>query len=280
MQNMLLRQESLASRFGRDGKQSEIVVSQVIFAGKGITSHMAPKTAVKNIKNLIISSTEKGSQDNHSLLDLHKKFDIYLSEENIQRPVVMLADGHSSRFDYNVLHFLHEKKINLFISRPDTTGVTQLLDQSPNQNMHRQYDKKRDELFTTFQTINREGFMTILGEMWDKWASRDTIINAAKRVGISKEGLSVNNMQQDKFHQAANCMVQNQEQEPSSNLVLSTPKKICTRSSANVLLTPITPHSFPKLAKTNHRYGSANYWKFMFEQSQMIKLLKKVMKKV
>nr|XP_047129891.1 uncharacterized protein LOC124809920 [Hydra vulgaris]XP_047129892.1 uncharacterized protein LOC124809920 [Hydra vulgaris] len=100
----------------------EIVVSQVIFAGKGITSHMAPKTAVKNIKNLIISFTEKGSQDNYSLLDLHKKFDIYLSEENIQRPVVMLADGHSSRFDYNVLHFLHEKKINLFISPPDTTG--------------------------------------------------------------------------------------------------------------------------------------------------------------
>nr|XP_047132414.1 uncharacterized protein LOC124811153 [Hydra vulgaris] len=76
----------------------EIVVSQVIFADKGITSHMAPKTAVKNIKNLIISSTEKGSQDNHSLLDLHKKFDIYLSEENIQRPVVMLADGQCSTF--------------------------------------------------------------------------------------------------------------------------------------------------------------------------------------
>ncbi|XP_065652733.1 uncharacterized protein LOC136080032 [Hydra vulgaris] len=87
----------------------ETVVSQVIFAGKDITSHLAPKTAVKNIKNLIILSTEKGNQDNHSLLDLHKKFDMYFLEENIHRPVVMLADGRSSRFDYNVLHFLHEK---------------------------------------------------------------------------------------------------------------------------------------------------------------------------
>ena len=41
--------------------------------------------------------------------------------------------------------------------------------------------------------------MTILGAMWDKWVSRDTIINAAKRVRISKKGLNVNNMQQDKF---------------------------------------------------------------------------------
>ena len=51
--------------------------------------------------------------------------------------------------------------------------------------------------------------MIILGAMWDKWASRDTIINATKRVEISKEGLNVNNMQQDKFQQAANCLAQN-----------------------------------------------------------------------
>ena len=62
--------------------------------------------------------------------------------------------------------------------------------------------------------------------MWDKWALRDTIINAAKRVGISKEGLNVNNMQQDKFQQAANGMAQNQKQWSSGSLAPSTPKKI------------------------------------------------------
>ena len=31
---------------------------QTVFAGKGITNHMAPKVAVENIKNLIVSSTE------------------------------------------------------------------------------------------------------------------------------------------------------------------------------------------------------------------------------
>ena len=67
---------------------------------------------------------------------------------------MVLADGHSLSFDYKVLRSLHDKKINLFISLPDTTEVTQLSDQSPNQNLHREYDKKSDELFTTFQTIN------------------------------------------------------------------------------------------------------------------------------
>ena len=40
---------------------------------------MAPKTAIENIKNLIVSSTEKGSQDNHSLLDAYRRFEKYLT---------------------------------------------------------------------------------------------------------------------------------------------------------------------------------------------------------
>ena len=61
----------------------QVVVTQVFFSGKGITSHMAPKVAAENIKNLIISCTEKVSQDNNSLLDAYKKFDKNLKEENI-----------------------------------------------------------------------------------------------------------------------------------------------------------------------------------------------------
>lgn len=230
---------------------------------------MAPKVAVEKMKNLIISSTEKGCQDNHSLLDVYKRFDKYLSNNNIQRPIVMLADGHSSRFDYKVLHFLREKQLHLYITPPDTTGVTQLLDQSPNQNLHREYNKAKEKLFTAFQTINRENFMSILGEMWDKWASEDIIINAAKRVGISTTGLNVNDMQQDKFEQALNCMSQVQEND-SRGPSTSTPKKVSTRSSQRIMKEPTTPRSLSKIAQTKHRYGSAGYWKFMFEQSQQL----------
>ena len=42
----------------------------------------------------------------------------------------------------------------------------------------------------------------------DKWASDNSIINAVKRVRMSKDGLNVNDMQQDKFQQAANLLKQ------------------------------------------------------------------------
>ena len=51
----------------------QVVIMQILFSVKGITRHMVPKTAVENIKNLIISCTEKGSQDNHLLLDNVKR---------------------------------------------------------------------------------------------------------------------------------------------------------------------------------------------------------------
>ena len=216
-----------------------------LFSGKGITSQMAPKAAVEKIKGLIISSTESGMQDHNSLLDVYKKFDKYLTEENVQRPVVLLSDGHSSRFDFKVLQYLREKNIHLYITPPDTTGVTQLLDQSPNQKLHQEYNKKKDELFSAFETINREDFMHILAEMWDLWAPAETIINASERVGILKTGLNVNKMQQDKFDQAARCM--EVEHQPE---VIKTPEKRTTRSAKDTYTGPTTPKSQERLARS------------------------------
>jgi hypothetical protein len=53
----------------------DVCLCHVIFAGKGISSNMASKEAVENIKNLLISSTEKGSQNHNSLLECYKLFD-------------------------------------------------------------------------------------------------------------------------------------------------------------------------------------------------------------
>ena len=38
---------------------------------------------IENIKNIIVSSTENGCQDHSSMLDVYKRFDKYLDEENI-----------------------------------------------------------------------------------------------------------------------------------------------------------------------------------------------------
>ena len=78
--------------------------------------------------------------------------------------MVIIADGHASRFDLSVLNFLCDKQLILYIIPPDTTGVTKYLDQV-NQKIHSAYCSTEDELFTPFNTINREVF--ILGKFWE-----------------------------------------------------------------------------------------------------------------
>ena len=88
----------------------------------GITRNMAPEEAVQNIKNLLISSTEKGSQDHCSLLECYKLFDTYLTENNVERRVVVLSDGQTSKFDCDVMQFLHGNNMRLFLTSHDTTA--------------------------------------------------------------------------------------------------------------------------------------------------------------
>jgi len=125
--------------------------------------------------------------------------------------------------------------MKLFISPPDTTGVTQMLDQV-NQSLHSKYREVKSDLFTAASTINREGFMTILADVWPTWTTRESLVKAGKRVGISKEGLSVNFMQQDKFQAAANC-------------IAVSPSKLSTPDSS-VITSPLSI-----------RKGTANYYK-------------------
>ena len=227
---------------------------QVIFSGKGISSQMAPEEAVKNIKNLVISTTERGSQDHNSLLAAYKVLDRHITKMDIQRPVVLLTDGHSSRFNFEVLQFCREKQIRMFVSPPDTTGVTQLLDQI-NQKLHLEYKNSKEGLFTAWSTINREGFMMILAQMWSKWASAETIKAAGKRVGISENGVNVGDMQEDKFIQAAGCI-------SLDNSVSSTP------STPNVQSTPCSSQMIS--SPVSLRKGSALYYKHKFEKSKEI----------
>lgn len=203
---------------------------------------MAPKEAVERIPKLLVSTNDSGSQDHVTLLNAYQMFDTYLNDKNIKRPVVVLSDGHSSRFDSDVLTFLKDKNIRLFITTPDTTGVTQLLDQI-NQKLHSEFRIAKSDLFSPFMTINREGFMQILAKLWPEWASKETIVKAGKKVGISSGGLSVEWMQQDKFCRAESCM---NEDNPSAST-----------SSSTVTI------SSPK----HIRYGSAAYWKHKYESA-------------
>ena len=104
-----------------------------------------------------------------------------------------------------MLNFLHDKQLILYILPPDTTGVTQHLDQV-NQKIHSAYCSTKDELFIPFNTINKEGFIKILGNARQKWTTPEGLVSAAKRVGISAIGLNVNWMDEEKFQAAKNIL--------------------------------------------------------------------------
>ena len=90
---------------------------QVIFKGHGITSQMVPSVAAEKIPHLVVSTTENGIQDHKSLLDSYKEFNNAIVEAGVEKPVVLLSDGHSSRFDESVLKFLADEQI-FFVYRP------------------------------------------------------------------------------------------------------------------------------------------------------------------
>ena len=75
---------------------------------------MAPNEAAAKIKHLMVATSDHGVSDGHTLLAAFKEFDEYLKANNIKRPVVLLSDGHSSRFDYHVMSFLQSRDIWMF----------------------------------------------------------------------------------------------------------------------------------------------------------------------
>ena len=112
--------------------------------------------------------------------------------------------------------------------------MTQLLYQV-NRILHLRYKNSKHELFTTARNINREGFMHILANMWNRWVSKQSLLKAAKCVGVTATGLSVNFMQTEKFEQAAGILEGNNTNE-----------------------VPETPHAYV-LSPQNIRKNSALY---------------------
>ena len=160
------------------------------------------------------------------LLNFHQlliTFDRYLDDASVIRPVVLLSDGHSSRFHFNALKLSVDKLIRSFLGPPDTTSVTQVLDQI-NYVLHSSYALETTKFFCGTY-INREIFMTILGNIWSTWVSKEGIVNAFKKCGMSISGLSVEWMQKDKFEAAEALLLSAESSTSTSVSVNKTPTK-------------------------------------------------------
>ena len=199
-------------------------VCHVIFPAKCITSQMAPETAVKQIRNLLVSTTESGYQDHNTCLAVHKTFKKAILEKEGKLPVISLTDGHSTRFDPEVLRFCRKSEINQFLGPPNTTSSTQVLDQLFAL-LHAAYNDQRDLLFD--EGVNRERFMLILADIWNEWATPERIQNAAKRCGISSSGFNVNDMDQEPFERAR-LLLQKENSQSTPSKFVDTPEEMTT----------------------------------------------------
>ena len=226
----------------------ETLMTQVIFSGSGLSSHMAPNSSSK-ITNALISVNKSGVSDHYTLLEAYRELDLVLTSTNVKRPVIIIADGHASRFDEDVLAFLVTVEMVLFILHADTSGGTQMHDQC-NARLHSLYDEHKDKLYNRLANINREAFMNILAECWQEFVTPEIMINAAKRVGISSTGLSVEWMNQAMFARAA------------ALLAPPTPTKSYAASSSAVF-SPVSP---PR--EKNIRKHSVAWYQHQLEESR------------
>ena len=183
----------------------DLAICQIVFSGSGMTSHMCPPAAEEKIKNLFISVNEKGCTTGETLLAAYKELTTIIAEKKKGQTEtetdIVIADGHKSRFNSNVMEHCEVNFLDQFILPPDTSGVTQKHDQI-NQLLHAKYESKKSEMYSEYSDLNKECFMNIMAELWNEWARPESIQKAAKRVGVSKDGLSIKWMDQDKFEQA------------------------------------------------------------------------------
>ena len=223
----------------------EVTMCHVIFPAKCITDQMAPKEAVENIKNLLVSTTKSGYQDHQTCLETYKLLNRITA--NKKRPIVILTDGHSSRFNPEVMKYCRKKQLNQFLSPPDTTGLTQLIDQKFAM-LHAAYTDTRNEMIFD-ETISRKFFMEILAQIWNDWATTERIKNAARRVGITKDGFNVNLMNQDMMDR-------------SDDLTTTTPVK---KKHVTTIQSP-----------EGYRKNTKDYWRLKYEAAvERIKELEK-----
>ena len=101
---------------------------------------------------------------------------------------------------------------------------------------------------TNEMTVDREGFISILADIWPSWTTAESIQRAAKVVGVSIDGLNVEWMNQEKMDKAEMLI--------AADDIPATP----SRSSANDTVESQTPEGL--------RRNSNVYLKFKLQKSE------------
>lgn len=89
-----------------------------------------PYSIVQNVpKDWSIRKSDTGWMKAETYFEyIANVFEPWLTKNNIERPVILYADGHSSHFTYNVAEFCMEHEIELLALYPNATHILQPLD--------------------------------------------------------------------------------------------------------------------------------------------------------
>ena len=102
--------------------------------------------------------------------------------------------------------------------------------------------------------------MQILASIWDVWNTKESLIKAARRVGITSSGININDMQKDKFAREE-AVTQLTPTKSSDNVKVESPLNVWHRSKEywcqkceyykakcnELIKTPISPDDIPGL---------------------------------
>ena len=125
-----------------------------------------------------MSTTDSGYQDGRTCLASYKIIAKAVKKNKVQKPIVVITDGHSFRYDADVMLFCRKEDILQSMDLPDTTELTELIDQFFT-NLHACYSNEKYQVFDC-EKVNQEGFMQILASIWDVWTTKESLIKAAQ----------------------------------------------------------------------------------------------------
>ncbi|KAL5467063.1 hypothetical protein EMCRGX_G031235 [Ephydatia muelleri] len=133
-----------------------------------------------------LGKSESGWMTTLTFLDyISLVFNPWLSENNVQRPVVVFADGHKSHLSLETVEFCASNGIILVALYPNSTHTIQPLDVSVFKSLKGLWEKAKRtwKAFNSDQTISQKSFPKVFKSALDQIPD-DTVKNGFKRSGL------------------------------------------------------------------------------------------------
>ena len=99
---------------------------QAIFSGSGHNSHMCPNSVTEKIPNLLISVNDSGYSEHSTLHAAYKELDKVIERKDLNRPNIVIADGHKLSFGADVMHYCEDTSMDQYWIPFYTSCMTQL----------------------------------------------------------------------------------------------------------------------------------------------------------